>query len=326
MSFFKTNAHWLGLTGVAAISVTGSVLLFQDITAFPETLEKLFPRQVVQKKLPPIELGGLQKAAQLVAEPGKWGTDHASLLFVSEPYLLEADGPKRPKEGSMHRHSKTGQPIPNTWFLQYGLKLRLPNISTDDSDEDGFTNEEEWLAGTDPSDPVSHPPLLTKLYFKEESVTHNRISFLQYLGDNSKPASIKVTVRREDAPKRPQADLKIGDVIPDTQIKLVGFTSRRKDDSGIKDALDGSLASLIDEKSGAKSDAEIKGRPADFIDKTISLELNYPKEKRSFSLKPGQSFELSPEESYTVIDSTPAGASLKDKDGKVIEISRNKSE
>jgi hypothetical protein len=326
MSFFKTNAHWLGLTSVAALSVTGSLFLFQDIKSFPDALEKLFPRQVIPKKLPPIDLNGLQRAAQLVSNPGQWGTEHASLLFVSEPYLMEADGPKRPKEGSMHRHSKTGQPIPNTWFLQYGLKLRLPNIATEDSDGDGFTNEEEWLAGTDPSDPVSHPPLLTKLYFKDESVTHNRISFLQYLGDTTKPASIKVTIRRDDAPKRPQIDLKIGDVIPDTQIKLTGFTSRRKDDSGIKDALDGSLASLMDEKSGNKSDAEIKGRPADFIDKTISLELNYPKEKRAFAIKPGQKIDLSPEESYTVIDSTPAGASLKDKDGKVIEISRNKSE
>jgi hypothetical protein len=326
MSFFKTNAHWLALSTTAAVSVAGTFLLFQDIKSFPEALEKLFPRQVTPKKPTPVDLSGLDTATKLVSAPGQWSTGHASLLFVSEPYLMEPEGPKRPKEGSIHRHSKTNQPIPNSWFLQYGLKLRLPNITTEDTDSDGFTNEEEWLAGTDPTDSASHPLLLTKLSFKAETVTHNRISFLQYLGDVSKTASLKITVRRDDAPKRPQTDVKIGDLIPETEIKLVGFTSRRKDDSGIKDALDGSLVNLLDGKTGAKSDAEIKGRPADFVDKTISFELNYQKEKRPFITKPGQTITLNDQESYTVVDSTPAGATLKDKDGKVIEISRSQAE
>ncbi|RFC42205.1 MAG: hypothetical protein DVB28_002005 [Verrucomicrobia bacterium] len=326
MSFFKTNAHWLALTTTAAVSVAGTLLLFQDIKSFPEALEKLFPRQVTPKKPNPVDLTGLEKAKKLVATPGQWNTDHASLLFVSEPYLMEPDGPKRPKEGSIHRHSKTGQPIPNSWFLQHGLKLRLPTITTEDTDGDGFTNEEEWLAGTDPMDAAAHPLLLTKLSFKSETVTHNRISFLQYLGDVSKINSLKITIRRDDAPKRPQSDVKIGELIPDTEIKLMGFTSRRKDDSGIKDALDGSLVNLVDGKTGAKSDAEIKGRSADFVDKTISFELNYQKEKRPFITKPGQTISLNTQENYIVVDSTPAGATLKDKDGKVIEISRSQAE
>ncbi len=326
MSFFKTNAHWLALSTAATISVAGTFFLFQDIQSFPEAIEKLFPKQITPKKAAPIQLDGLKTAAQLVGTSGQWKTEHPSLLFVSEPYLMEPDGPKRPKEGSIHRHSKTNQPIPNSWFLQFGLKLRLPTITSEDTDGDGFTNEEEWLAGTDPTDAASHPAILTKLFFKGETVTHNRISFLQYLGDVSKLATLKITIRRDDAPKRPQTDIKIGDLIPDTEIKLVGFATRRKDDSGIKDALDGSLVNLVDGKTGAKSDAEIKGRPADFVDKTISFELNYQKERRPFITKPGQTISLNAEENYVVVDSSPTSATLKDKDGKMIEVSRSQAE
>lgn len=326
MSFFKTNAHWLLLSTTAAVSVAGSVLLFQDIKAFPDALEKMFPRQVAAKKPQPISLDALETASKLVANPGQWKTEHNTLLFVSEPYLMEADGPKKPKEGSIHRHSKTGDAIPNVWFLQHELKLRQPNIALEDSDGDGFTNEEEWLAKTDPTKAESHPPLVTKLNFVKVSETHNRISFLQYLGDVAKPAALKITIRRDDAPKRPQLEVKVGDLIPDTEIKLTSFESRRKDDSGIKDALDGSIINLTDGKTGDKSIAEIKGKAADFVDKTIFLELNYLKEKRAITTKPGQTITLNDQEIYTVVDSNPNGVSIKDKDGKVIEVGRGKSE
>jgi len=319
MSFFKNNAHWLLLSTTAALSVAGSFFLFQDITEFPDALEKLYPKQVASKKPDPIRLDSLERATKLVALSGQWKAEHDNLLFVSEPYLLESDGPKRPKEGSLHRHSKTGAAIPNAWFLQFGLKLRQPNITQEDSDGDGFTNEEEWLAGTDPIDASKHPLLVSKLTFVRAAEIHNHISFLQYLGE-------KLTVRRDDAPKRPQHDVKVGDVIPDTEIKLASFEKRRKDDSGIKDALDGSLVTLIDGKTANKQIAEIKGKPADFVDKTFFLELKYPKEQREITAKPGGQITLNAQETYTIIDSTPNGVQIKDKDGKLIEVGRTKTE
>lgn len=319
MSFFKNNVHWLLLSTTAAISVAGSFFLFQDIKEFPDALEKLYPRQVAIKKPQPIRLDSVEAATKLVATPGQWNAEHNNLLFVSEPYLLEADGPKRPKEGSLHRHSKTGASIPNAWFLQFGLKLRQPNITQEDSDGDGFTNEEEWLAGTDPTDASKHPLLITKVTFVRATEVHNHISFLQYLGE-------KLTVRRDDVPKRPQYDVKVGETIPDTDIKLASFEKRRKDDSGIKDALDGSLVTLIDGKTANKQIAEIKGKPADFVDKTFFLELKYPKEKREITAKPGAQITLNAQETYTVLDSTPNGVQIKDKDGKLIEVGRTKTE
>jgi hypothetical protein len=50
--------------------------------------------------------------------------------------------------------------ISYAWLLQYGLPI---NAATDtaDPDGDGVDNYHEWLAGTDPINPFSFPPLLT---------------------------------------------------------------------------------------------------------------------------------------------------------------------
>jgi hypothetical protein len=327
MNFIKTNAHWLLLTTTAIGSVAATALLLKDVGELPKTLEKFQPKQVSPKKPAPIDLSGVEAATKLISTPGQWDAAHPSLLFVSEPYLLEADGPKRPKEGSLHKHSKTGAPIPNSWFLQYKLALRTSRIALEDTDADGFTNEEEWASGTDPTAPGSHPPLVTKLYFVGQKETHNRISFLQYLGDTAKPETLKLTVRRDDSPKKSQSDIKIGDTIPETEIKLVSFTLRQKSDSGVTGSkVDGSLINLLDGKSGDKSDAEIKGKPADFVDKTVNLRLNYPKETREFTLKPGQTFTIGTSETYKLVDSSATGATLKNTEDKEFQVRPAQSE
>ncbi len=43
------------------------------------------------------------------------------------------------------------------WFKKYHLDLNDPKMLDADPDGDGYTNREEFLAGTDPLDPNSHP-------------------------------------------------------------------------------------------------------------------------------------------------------------------------
>ncbi|MBS7248690.1 MAG: hypothetical protein KIH04_10485 [Candidatus Freyarchaeota archaeon] len=46
--------------------------------------------------------------------------------------------------------------MPDGWEVQYGLDP-LSDDAGQDKDGDGFTNLEEYVAGTDPTDPKSHP-------------------------------------------------------------------------------------------------------------------------------------------------------------------------
>ncbi|HTS19860.1 MAG TPA: hypothetical protein VMP11_19950 [Verrucomicrobiae bacterium] len=45
--------------------------------------------------------------------------------------------------------------IPNSWKAQYGLSLVDPTLASTDSDGDGMNNQQEYLAGTDPTNSAS---------------------------------------------------------------------------------------------------------------------------------------------------------------------------
>ncbi|MBU0471773.1 MAG: hypothetical protein KKF65_04050, partial [Nanoarchaeota archaeon] len=48
--------------------------------------------------------------------------------------------------------------MPDYWETQYGLNINYPEDAKNDNDSDGFTNLDEFLAGTNPLDNSSHPP------------------------------------------------------------------------------------------------------------------------------------------------------------------------
>ncbi len=53
------------------------------------------------------------------------------------------------------------------WFRKYGLDPKDPAMLDADSDGDGFSNREEFLAGTNPLDPHSMPGMLDGVVMKE---------------------------------------------------------------------------------------------------------------------------------------------------------------
>jgi hypothetical protein len=91
-------------------------------------------------------------------------------LFTGIPLFVTREAPDKPvdliKDGPIH------PPIPNSWWLENRLDPGYADSPSRDPDEDGFTNLEEFKAGTDPTDLKSHPPLIAKLmYVKDESLT-----------------------------------------------------------------------------------------------------------------------------------------------------------
>lgn len=90
-------------------------------------------------------------------------------LFVGVPLYAkegETDDPFDPLQSAdIH------PPIPNEWWLRYGVSPNHADSPRRDHDDDGFTNLEEFEAGTRPDDPASHPELALKLaYVDDESL------------------------------------------------------------------------------------------------------------------------------------------------------------
>ena len=53
--------------------------------------------------------------------------------------------------------------MPDEWKKKYGFPIDDPSVANADPDHDGFSNLEEYRAGTNPLDPKSHPEVASKL-------------------------------------------------------------------------------------------------------------------------------------------------------------------
>jgi len=91
-------------------------------------------------------------------------------LFVSIPLFVTSSAPERPVD--LMKDEPVHPPIPNIWWLENRIDPGYEDSPDRDPDGDGFTNLEEFLAGTNPNDPKSHPPLIAKLkYVGDETLT-----------------------------------------------------------------------------------------------------------------------------------------------------------
>lgn len=317
MSFLKSNAHWLGLGTAGLASIAGTFLLLEAEQGLPDKLKKLHPRIPPPKEVPQLDISPVDAASKLLASPNLWKRDYASLMFVSEHYILEEGQPKRPKEGSIHTHSKSNKLIPNSWFIQHKLPLFSARITLEDTDGDGFTNEEEWAAGTDPNDPNSHPLLVTKLILSDQRVINNRVRFLQYLG--TKPEKMTLTVRAEDVPGTAQVDIKVGSQIPGTEFVVKSFEARKRPDPSGTFSLDASVITVLDKKSNRTETIEVQ-QSGNFPDRTLYFRLVYSKGEKDFSSKIGGKIRLDDSESYELIDANSNSARLRSENGSEVEI------
>lgn len=194
-SSLKHNAHWV-LLGASSLLSAASLWFSQNqLSEWLLDVESLRPATVATKKIPPVDLEAIQQAAASLASPAKWSPDFSTSLFVSDRYLVENGVLRNPENASFYRHSD-GRPIENAWFNQYpalAKALGKPRLQLEDTDEDGFSNEEEWAEKTDPTDPKSHPPLRSKLFLVDQSqVSHKfRLRKVENLGTPAECATIE---------------------------------------------------------------------------------------------------------------------------------------
>lgn len=88
------------------------------------------------------------------AKPIKWETKLCPFCKGQQPAEQKID---------IANADSDGDGLPDKWENDHGLNPQDPSDAETDLDQDGFTNIEEFLAKTDPANPKSHPPYVSRM-------------------------------------------------------------------------------------------------------------------------------------------------------------------
>ena len=240
---------------------------------------------------PPAVAVELDQAAEQLQHPAQWKSSSRSGLFVPEKHFIGADGlPATLKNTQVH------PPVPNEWFEKYGLPIEDADVLDQDPDNDGFTNLDEWQAGTDPTDKNSHPDYTTKLHLVSATEEPFAYIFASRIGDTFGINAIDLS--------EPTQFLKVGDVIRGTDFKIVKIIPKReRNQYGINE----DVSELVLEHQGTHAQVTlVKGKVATSPQSVVTFVYTWGG-RQEFEVRKDQEFFLKPEEEikYKLVDVRP---------------------
>ena len=333
--FFAAHWDWLVAgVGLAALAVGVVMFVTSGGTDPDENAGDMVRRLMADKKsetgVKPVEMAQFERTLQLASKPpvvAEVSAEGGSFLVSPKRVFcalchkpIPGDSKKCPLcKGDQPEPEKValdtdGDGLPDDWEKKFGLDAATADADTD-TDADGFTNAEEFAAGTDPSDKKSHPDYFDSL----KLVMPLKETYLPfYLRSYMKtPAGMKLEFfdpkRRNDYGKSGyRYSVLVGEPIGDTGFVAKGFDQKERKQkiagSNVARSVDVSEATIARKSDGKTLVVSLveKRTPVE-TQATISFGRGEPSE---FTATPGKTFKLY-ESTYKVIEIKSVGKGAK---------------
>jgi len=185
--------------------------------------------------------------------------------------------------------------VPNeafeAWFKKHKLNLDDRNMLDADTDGDGFSNRDEFLADTDPNDGNARPGIHKSMRLKEYSEVKLPVILRSVEGNTAE-------IERLDGPGAKREKIKAGQTIRGLSMKVATVESRIDTDKH-GDRVDMSQVVLTDPSTKEKL-VLVKDLPA----KTSATSATISDGQTTLKVKEGETFQWpsEPNASYKVVD------------------------
>jgi hypothetical protein len=298
MDWLKNNYDKAILTAASLVLIACCGLIISRAQSFADRFigrDSAKPPDHTIKALP---TQALRSALNKVTSPQNW-LGHDGSLLVSRPYVLMEGALIDPLEGNKNLH----EPIKNSWLIKHDLPYWESDIKEQDADGDGFSNLEEYLAGSDPRDRNSIPPFYTKLRLARFISKPFRLIFT-----GTPDGGQTFTINTKDRGTKTQF-LELGEMIEGTFYKVISYEKKTERRNEID--FDASLLTIENTQTGQKI-VLVANKEAN--DPTSFGEFLYLYDNSKFTVKEDDEFSLPPETErrYKLIDISEKEAVIQD--------------
>ena len=297
LEWSKANYDRVVLMAAALFLFVSSIAILWNAIEFGNELIARQPPRPKEALPPPVALE-LDRAAEQLEHPPQWRASTRSGLFVPEKHFIGADGlPATLQNTQVH------PPVPNDWFEKYGLPIEDADALDQDPDKDGFTNLDEWQAGTDPTNKDSHPAYITKLHLVSATEEPFPYMFSSRTGNTFGINSLDLN--------EPTQFLKVGDTIRGTDYKIVKFTERRERNQY---GMNADASELLLEHQQTHAQVTLVKQKVATSPQSVATFVYTWGGRREFEVRKDQEFSLQPNEQikYKLIEVQPDKAVVVD--------------